>query len=314
MSRTAVSPAPATAAPARITHARHVALGDDGIADRFDIAAFIAALDARDPALRYDRFRPAVHDAWRAMTATLSADQAARVHAIAMIEAIAGFARRAPADGYPPSTCARFEATHQRILDKIAAADWSGYDRPRDLLWKELGLAFQWLIPGGARVILPSAAFARNIAWRGGAGQALKVARLLATTGGNRRFFELHTHNFELARFNAEGWSALFLQVADLLDHRPAMRGAFVGPGWLYDPALPAVSPRLAYHLGMTVPHGAEVFFSRAEGAESYALIKSPTRRAEFAAGRYRPRLHVLVWPRRPLLAWAARERARGVP
>jgi len=252
----------------------------------------------------YKWFTPSAHDMQANLLSGFGGPGFAAVHAMLMIEAIEAFDDLAPSYGYPPSILERFRISYRRILTKIAAADWAGYDLPRDLLWKDFGLAMQRLMPGGARVIEPEAWLPRSLLIRGGVAQGFRAARLFLTSG-HGPYLNLHTHDFELGEFNEAGWRALMLRLADLLRARPWLKGMFVGGGWLYDPQLPQVSPRLAYHRGLTIPNGAETFFYAYDGPNSYAFSKSETRRRLNAEGKYRPELHVLVWRRKPLLAWA---------
>lgn len=265
------------------------------------LAILRTELAAADRDSHYQSFSEAARMAQAELLAAGGPAYAA-AHALLMIEAIDGFGERVPAEGYPASIRDRFDLSYARILGKIAAADWSGYDQPGDLLWKDLGLAWQRLVPGGARVIEPVAHLPRSLLWRGGVGQGLRALRLLA--GGTGPYLKLHTHAYELDEFNAEGWEALMRRIADLLRQRPRHKGVFVG-GWLYDPQLPAVTPRLGFHRALTLPNGAETFFYQRDGAESYAFATSETRRRLFEQGKYTPEQHILVWRRAPLLAWA---------
>lgn len=228
----------------------------------------------------------------------------AAAHALLMVEAIEAFDARQPADGYPPSILDRFRFSDARILAKIGAADWSGYDRPGDLLWKDLGIATQRLMPGGARTVEPEAWLPKSILWRGGVGQAVRAARLFLTHGTGP-YLNLHTHDYELGDFSASGWRDLMLRLAELLRRRPHLKGMFIGGGWMYDPNLRNVSPRLAYHLDLPVANGGETFFYAVDGPDSLAFFKSETRRRLHAEGQYQPELHILVWRREALIAWA---------
>lgn len=304
----AMGQAAPTIAPARklLTAARKTATAavpPEGVAA---LTALQSEVAASRPPSHYQSFGPAIAIA-QGVLLGLGSAAFAGAHALAMIEAIEGFAARQPADGYPPSIVDRFALSYDRILAKIAAADWDGYDQPADLLWKDLGLATQRLMPGGARVIEPEAHLPRSLIWRGGIGQAVRAARLLA--GGTGPYLCLHTHAYELEEFNPAGWEATFRRIADLLRLRPALKGVFVG-GWLYDPGLPAVTPRLGFHRALTLPHGAATYFYQRDGADSLAFAKSETRRQAFEEGRYTPEQHMLVWPRKPLLAWDAATRA----
>ena len=285
------------------------------ILDTYDIAAYRRELDALPRTASYLTFTPAARSMQQDMLQRFGGEGFAILHGMLMVEAIEQFADRLPPEGYPASILTCYRRSLARILNKLRSLDLIGYDKAKDLLWKDFGIARQTLMPGGARVIEPWSGFPRSLIYTGGLRQFFEASRfILFDAHGNRPYFNLHTHDFELDEFNEEGWRRLFLRIADLLESRPVMKGVFVGGGWLYDPNLPAISPRLAYHRALTIPNGARTFFFAYDrsGTKSYALKKSPTRQRLYAEGKYKPELHVLIWPRKPLLAWAERERLRA--
>ncbi len=304
-------PANHIADPALIEEVRS-ALSTHGrsVLDRFDVGTYRRELDSQPPNTHYLTFSGNARATWDDMLKRFGNEGFAIIHCAIMIDAISSFESRMPCDGYPESILACFRRSYARILEKIRAFDFSGYDQPRDLMFKDLGLCRQTLMPGGARVIEPMSAFPRSLIFRGGLRQFIEASWfILCKCHGNGPFFNLHTHDLELDEFDDEGWRRLFLRIADLLKSRPYMKGVYVGSGWLYDPALPNVSPRLGYHLGLTVPHGARSFFYQYDDENSYAFFKSETRRRLFHEGKYRPALHVLIWPRKELLCWATASR-----
>lgn len=272
------------------------------------LSALRSGIEALRPPSYYQSFTPMVSIA-QGVLLGISPVAFAAAHALIIVEAVAAFDARQPEGGYPLSILARFRSSYERILMKIAAADWDGYDRPGGLLWKDLGLATQRLMPGGARTVEPEAWLPRSLLWRGGPSQAVRAARLFLTHG-HGPYLNLHTHDYELGDFSEAGWRDLMLRLADLLRQRPHLKGMFIGGGWMYDPNLPKVSPRLGYHLGLTVPNGGETFFYAVDGADSLAFFKSETRRRLHAEGKYQPELHILVWRRERLIAWADTQKA----
>jgi hypothetical protein len=99
------------------------------------------------------------------------------------------------------------------------------------------------------------------------------------------------------------------LQMARLLTHNPAVRGVF-NSNWFYDPALGAISPRLAFLSTFASSHGAYlVRIGPDPGAVADATSHSATRRRHFEAGDYMPTRYGRFWPREALLTWA---RAQG--
>jgi len=279
----------------------------ESIKSTFNTNAYLEEFESDTFKTNYQIFTPVACSMWNEMLRCCGREGFAIIHSSLMIDAICRFDENMPSEGYPESILACFRRSFARILNKIRSMDFTGYDQPRDLMFKDLGICLQTLMPGGARVIEPISAFPRSLIFRGGLRQFIEASWfILCKCHGNTPFFNLHTHDFELDEFNEEGWKILFLRIADLLESRPNMKGVYVGSGWLYDPNLSKVSPRLDYHLGLTLPSGARTFFYEYDDENSYAFAKSETRRRLFAAGKYRPALHVLIWPRKELLAWAS--------
>ena len=82
------------------------------------------------------------------------------------------------------------------------------------------------------------------------------------------------------------------------------------GTSWFYDPALPAISPRLAYLQSTPLANGAHLV-RHGPGADhtARATETSPTRKALVASGSYVPIAGTIMWPRSDLLSWAVRNR-----
>ncbi len=88
-----------------------------------------------------------------------------------------------------------------------------------------------------------------------------------------------------------------------------------VGTSWFYDPALPAISPRLAYLQQRPLEAGA--FLVRHGRGAIYterATLTSETRRKLYEEGKYLPVCFSLVWPRDALIAWAERSGRDSAP
>lgn len=255
----------------------------------------------------YKRFPPAAAALQDDLLAGFGGEAFAAAHAVLMVEAIADFAARAPAEGYPPSIVAEFDRVLARILRKIAAADWSGYAGPDDRLWKDFGVALQRVFPASAWVVTPDAGYDRGFLLKGGIGQFLTA---LPYMRGNDHWLTCNLNEFEKQFFNEAGFRALVRLLADVLKARPKLNGLFLGASWLYSPVLPRISPRLDFHRRLALPGGARIFFVQPGGADSMALVASETRRQAFADGRYRPDDYILIWRRDALIAWADAQQA----
>jgi|TARA_R100000501_G_scaffold13151_3_gene24072 hypothetical protein len=271
--------------------------------------AYTEAWAKLDIGSHYNSFPDTISSAWPALS-TAGEQEFARIHAKIMVAAIDRFEERAIGQHYPASVRENFRLSYTRILSAIAARDIGPYGKPSDLLWKEMALATQRLMPGGARVLEPRAFLPRSILFRGGPLQTGRAARLLIRSGTGP-YLTMHVHDPEIEKFSEQGWYDLMLLIADVLALRPDLKGVF-GGGWLYDPQLPTVSPRLAYHRTLTIPNGAMTFFYAKDGENSYAFSKSATRRRLHSEGQYDPELHMWVWERTPLIEWAQKQ-AGGV-
>jgi hypothetical protein len=68
------------------------------------------------------------------------------------------------------------------------------------------------------------------------------------------------------------------------------------------------VSPRLGYLRDTPIQGGAHLFFYEEGGSSiSNSLSTSPTRRKLYDEGKYMPKSYMLVWGKRPQIAWARR-------
>ncbi len=97
-----------------------------------------------------------------------------------------------------------------------------------------------------------------------------------------------------------------------MLKLHPEIRGVRTG-NCFNDPVFETISPRLTYLRKMPQDNGAYVFYSNVE-INSGALAKSKTRQKLFEQRKYLPKSYAVIWPRRPLLAWAAVVRAEERP
>ncbi|WP_306391393.1 hypothetical protein [Telluria beijingensis] len=204
----------------------------------------------------------------------------------------------------PPRVHRQQLAQFRRILAADdAAAPWLRLDH--DLFHKEFGIATLRLYVAGARLVDPRCGVPRSLLARGTPLDWLRCAAAIATIGGFRPYFQIHTHQFMLEHFNEEGSNECYRCCAELYALHPEVLGMF-GSSWFYDPALATVSPRLAYLREVPTGAGAQLLYVATGGeANANALSKSPTRRSLHEAGRYVPRNYMLIWGRRRQQAWA---------
>ena len=171
---------------------------------------------------------------------------------------------------------------------------------PGDWFCKDYRFVTMLSVPCGARVV--------DLHERVTLKTALKLA-VSHPAAGLRAWpsiwFRAHTETRNLDEFNEEGWRNCCREIAKLLETHPNVAG-LVATSWFYDPALAAVSPRLAYlrqfpvaHGAMLVRHGTTRFDIRS------ATARSATRKALYESGKYQPVAWSILWERRELIEWA---------
>lgn len=274
-------------------------------------ARMVARLDAVPPDRPYGDPGAAVTEAWTEVRRCFGPEGFAALQAATMAELIRTFRDRAEGHVYTGAVLECFARSYRRILARIAEDDLAPYRDPGDLLLKDLALCRQTLFPAGPRVVEPQGGIARRLAFRGGPRHVLRFAAALATAGGAAPWYRVHVHLEELEEFDAEGWRRCCLRLADMLEANPKVRG-ICGCSWFYDPAIARVSPHLSYQRDIPAEGGAVFLHDHVD--KSTAPFRSATRRALHDAGRYTPRAYAMLWPRRAVLAWAARTRGSAPP
>ena len=179
-----------------------------------------------------------------------------------------------------------------------------------DYFLKDVRFAAGWTVPCGAKVVdlrsrvsLPISLLA---ALRGRAPslalQALRPRR-------RAPWFEHHTESRYLDEFNEAGMDRTYRCVASMLRRHTAVAG-LTAYGWLYDPQLAEISPRLAYLRQRPLEHGAISLRGHTSDFDiKNATAKSQTRRRLYEAGEYLPVAHRILWLRRDILRWADKSR-----
>jgi len=228
-------------------------------------------------------------------------DTPARLH---ILDRLASGLFRASPLRLPTSIEALYPAQLERSLAAVENRE-SVIDLDTDPWRKNLLILSGGLVPVGAEFADPCSGIPRSTLLRGGAGQSLKLAATVAfETHGFRPCIELHAHPDVLEEFTVEGWERTYHRLAELLEQNPQFK-AIIASSWFRDPALAAISPRLAYLREVPCRGGARLFVTgRDEQGTSGALARSPTRRRLFERGGYVPTIHLLVWARSALLAW----------
>jgi hypothetical protein len=188
-------------------------------------------------------------------------------------------------------------------LDSDTSSDWLNISH--DLFHKEFGLASLRLFAAGAQLIDVRCGVPRSMLFKNGLWGLPNLAYAFARLGGFKPYFEIHTHIFNLERFNEEGWADCYRACAALYDVFPRSLGMF-GASWFYDPAIEQISPRLSYLRKTPLAGKAMILYcDTGESAKANALSTSSSRRALYEAGKYTPKNYMLIWGKSDQIAWS---------
>jgi hypothetical protein len=204
--------------------------------------------------------------------------------------------------GYADSIVAQYHNTFERLL-KTCKADIGWSEDANSVYDKDLAMTQQLLFPAGAQVVENSSGFSIRQGLSSGLMQSVRFLGLNLCQGGNKGYYQIHTHTPDLSEFHPQGWNNCYLRIAQMLELNPQIKGLF-GGSWFYDPQLTAISPRLAYLQNLPLEHGASIFRTGNEKSND-AIATSPTRRKLFDEGKYIPQSYLLIWPRKALIKWA---------
>lgn len=281
--------------------------------DRFPVEGMVRELDLIHTRLPYNEFSEGARSIWEGVRTHSGDTGLGRFNQLLLLTLMADFeARRSTAALSPLSYTARVEACFERSFERIAKTidespddAYAGLD---DILFKDLALCRQKMFPAGAQLVEADTAFHRALAFRAGIGQFLRFAALLLQAGGNKGYFQYHTHLSDLSEFNPDGWEAFYETLAGMLEANPDARGGW-GGSWFFDPALESISPRLAYLRTLPMSGGARMFYS-GPNPNSGALARSETRNRLYREGKYVPTEYCIIWPAKDLIAWGKRRAA----
>lgn len=266
-------------------------------------AGRLSALLAAAPVGRYSAFSPETRAFWHEHR---THPRLAEMHGLVLVDAIA--ASRPASAGRSALAAAESRRWRARVLDAVRVGDLAPYAAPGQTLFKDLAACRGTATPAGAW-LLDRARFSRRYVVAGPLTGLPSRALFHLLEAAGRDWLSGAYHPLEAGTFNADGFIVMARLAAERCADDPALGGLFSGPNWLNDPRLPAVSPHFAYRREIALGGGARAFFSHWEGDDSWALRRSASRRAAYAQGRYHPAAHLIVWPRRRLLAWAERAR-----
>ena len=106
--------------------------------------------------------------------------------------------------------------------------------------------------------------------------------------------------------FRPEDRLLTYYRVARSLEYQPEVKGLISG-SWYYCAETARVSPHLAWARQIFLDNGGAQVDLGPAGEKAGFLETSATRRRLWAEGKYKPRIGLVLWPRRRMLEWAAR-------
>ena len=269
------------------------------------IENYIRLLDETPKSEKYSTIIPGVAALWQRIARAHGEQTLEAYNKLTMLTLMDAFAERSKGRNYPESIVSEFHSNFDRITRLIVEATPEIYHHTSDILLKDLAICRQKAFPvGGAWIADAFGGFSRAPLLSGGACQFARFAYFLTfVVRGNAPFYVTHTHQLLLDDFSEGGWARCHAHLAEMLERHREIKGWFAS-GWLYDPVLEDVSPRLSYMHGLAHDNGAWAFRIGVD-IDGGALAKSATRRKLYEEGSYVPTGYLLVWPRDKLIAWA---------
>lgn len=211
----------------------------------------------------------------------------------------------------PSAVAAECARQGRRILASLETD--TALSLTNDAFQKDLSICLGTAFPCVAQVVELHSGIPLRLFSTGTLPERLTLIARVARQRRTKPYYEIHTHTPMLDGFTEAGWDRCYHMIANLMRQDPDCLG-IVGGSWFYDPALPAISPRLAYL--RDVPASGGAFFIRRGTTEMDAALATSTsqsRRKLCEAGTYVPTGYVMVWQRQDLIAWSERnEQGRG--
>ncbi|MDY0045861.1 MAG: hypothetical protein RBS10_00450 [Thauera propionica] len=273
---------------------------------RYPPRRLIDEFDASDPFMGYGYVPDRVSAAIDELRVLCSGRTLSDYLYLMLFEVAEGFESRFVRSGLPLFLKQEFGDNLRRIA--LAAEEDDARSKAslsNDVFMKDFGIARQILIPCASHLVYRHAGVPRRLLFTlpRMRDRVSLLKTLLLDTHGFRPFMENHVHLPMLNEFNPDGRERCFGLVAELLRFIPESLG-LIGTSWYYDPELSEVSPGLAYLHRVPAEKGA-VFLDlgESEQARRDAAARSTRRRTLIEQGDYRPRLTMMIWSRRDILA-----------
>jgi hypothetical protein len=126
--------------------------------------------------------------------------------------------------------------------------------------------------------------------------------------------FEPHLNAYRRNRWllEVEG-DRSYYRMAEALLLQPQVKG-LIAASWLRSPDTHRVSPELAWVNRTIVENGGVVLTVGPADPNSGVLARSTVRKALYEAGRFKPTMGLVIWPRDAMISWAERHPELAVP
>jgi hypothetical protein len=132
----------------------------------------------------------------------------------------------------------------------------------------------------------------------------IRFGRVLLKTGGVTPMMYPHVNPRRTSpRLEEPGLSHSFAVLAESLDRTPHVRGLFAA-SWIWSPDTHRVSPHLAAVNAPILAHGGFVTIVGRASTDCGVFSRSDTRRRLYAAGKFKPTIGLVLWPRADMLRW----------
>ncbi|MGI9451455.1 MAG: hypothetical protein ACR2QH_12610 [Geminicoccaceae bacterium] len=270
------------------------------------VAGYIGYFDAVKQPSSYDHVPPEARHLIEIIEATGGPDISETYHRLVLLTLVQQLEKRAATLGVPKKQHDRTLGFLKKLVRRLQKPKPGQYRIDRDEFLKDLAVARLKLWPCGAELVDIASGIPRRMLLRAGAGQFIKtLGQVKFHCGGFKPFFETHFDQRMTREFSAEGYRSLYLTIAEMLQHAPAIRGMFSG-SWWHDPALADISPNLAFLNSIAVAGGARLFPLGTDDqiiARATRLSKERTRLVREDV--YQPTSYLMVWARKDLLRWA---------
>jgi len=290
--------------------AAQIQAGNSTLLEKFPIETYLRLLDEVPEPASYRNLGPDLEDHCAQIEAHSDARVAELYHRLLLARLALSAGEKLASRRLPDEVKASFEEQFDRIITEIETGERPAgfYRHSEDAFCKDLAVCTLRLIPIQGRVCEWVRFPTRNL-FKGGWRQSLEgMVFLLLEAGGRAPFLEEHwaTHDPGFKeKFTFQGMIRYYRLVAEIMKLDERIKGHF-GTGWMNDPQVERVSPRLAYFWYFHLANGGRMFRTGpSRDAVESATTKSATRMRLCSEGKYLPTNYTHAWSRKRLIKWA---------